>query len=163
MIPKLPRKIIVNKKFQLRMIALFVAHSIFLSLTFIIVSYVHFEGISNFGEQIALDHKHPLMIWAEEQSAIYTKSLFIAGSIITLISAVFSVALSHKIAGPIYRLTRAMKNAKLKSEKPTIAFRKDDFFHELAEAFNEMNTATEAVPIPDNVVPFKKEHNKKSA
>lgn len=61
-----------------------------------------------------------------------------------LISAIFAVIivcggglfLSHKVAGPLYRLTQHLKNSNKASGIP-VKFRNGDYFMEIQDAFNE--------------------------
>jgi len=57
--------------------------------------------------------------------------------VVVVFIAVFGILLSHRIAGPLYRLHRHMSEigqGKIQSE---VSFRKGDYFQELAGSFNE--------------------------
>jgi hypothetical protein len=63
--------------------------------------------------------------------------IFLATSIITFLTiAVGGLVLSHKVAGPLYRLTQHLKRSSPENIKP-VQFRKGDYFPEIQDAFNE--------------------------
>ncbi len=54
----------------------------------------------------------------------------------------FAFRMSHRIAGPLYRLKMAMLKTATGKKIKKLAFREKDYFQELADSFNEMNDAT---------------------
>ena len=49
------------------------------------------------------------------------------------------VILSHRVGGPIYQLNKYIEDLLAEKVKPrNIAFRKNDFFHNLADNFNKL-------------------------
>lgn len=67
----------------------------------------------------------------------FMSSIFLGCGILSFI-LIFTVSmiLSHKVAGPIYRMTNYLKDHSPKSKEP-LKFRKGDYFPELEQAFNE--------------------------
>jgi hypothetical protein len=58
-----------------------------------------------------------------------------------------SVYLSHKIAGPIFRLNRYLREmAQGKTSPQSLRFRKYDFFQDLADNFNEFQKSRGILP-----------------
>ena len=55
----------------------------------------------------------------------------------TILVFVVSIFISHKIAGPIYKLVKYMKGIRNGENLGQLFFRKGDYFPELAEEFNE--------------------------
>jgi len=51
--------------------------------------------------------------------------------------------LSHRVAGPIYRLRMTLKQIAIEKKPATVRFRKGDYTHELADDFNEAMRALE--------------------
>ena len=58
--------------------------------------------------------------------------------------AALSLFLSHRIAGPLYKLKKTMEAAAHGDIQTHLTFRKADHFKELAETFNTMTTAWKA-------------------
>ncbi len=62
-------------------------------------------------------------------------ALLVLGS---LVIGGLSLFASHRIAGPIFRLNKSLKNLASGHFDERITFRKQDYFHEVAENFNHM-------------------------
>jgi len=50
---------------------------------------------------------------------------------------VLSIVISHKIAGPLYKLSQYLKSIKDDNPKGKLFFRKGDYFQEIAESYND--------------------------
>ncbi len=50
---------------------------------------------------------------------------------------IIAIFLSHKVAGPMYKLKLFMRNIRETGEIKTLAFRKHDYFKEVADEFNQ--------------------------
>jgi len=132
------RTFLVNRPFQLRF-------SIFVCLWVVAISFVYpliiqqlFEALMRYAEkdpgsaplkqiQVAKEDLINLLFWSQV-------------GFVTL-AFMFSIFVSHRIAGPLYKLTEAMKKAKYSTLKEVIQFREKDYFKEIATAFNDMNVA----------------------
>jgi len=130
-------QLLINKRFQLKF-AFFVCSWIFaLSMIYPIIIYNVFEyflnsiGAVNPGSALSL----------EKIKGIENQVLMLLGVLQLLFLAItflLSVFLSHRIAGPLFKLRRAMDEVGRGNLDQRIAFRKKDHFIELQEAFNEM-------------------------
>jgi predicted DNA-binding protein YlxM (UPF0122 family) len=49
---------------------------------------------------------------------------------------IFSIFFSHRIAGPLYKLTTFLKNGRKGGKPATLFFRKNDYFKEIADEYN---------------------------
>lgn len=58
--------------------------------------------------------------------------------IFLLITFLLSIFLSHRIAGPLYKLRRAIEEVSRGNFDQRISFRKNDHFTELQDSFNDM-------------------------
>lgn len=57
---------------------------------------------------------------------------------------IYMLVYSHRLTGPVYKLTRHLEKASQSDELPKhIKFRKGDAFHELADSFNKFVTHLE--------------------
>ena len=66
-------------------------------------------------------------------------TLFIVTLIVTMaILSIGGILLSHKVAGPLYRLKRHMLDVAYGKTLRETGFRSGDFFHELADSFNKV-------------------------
>lgn len=63
--------------------------------------------------------------------------LGIAEAAIIALIFLFSIFLTHKIAGPMYKLSNHLKEIRGGKEITPLSFRKGDYFHEVAQELNE--------------------------
>jgi methyl-accepting chemotaxis protein len=71
--------------------------------------------------------------------------LVLAGSVVTLFGVLLVGLLeSHRTAGPIYNLTRALERYPLDGPRTRLKLRKDDHFRDLERSFNKMAAELEA-------------------
>ena len=92
------------------------------------------------GTQAGFASDHVYFQFIHMQEDIFQKVLSALALIVGLILVLGGLIISHKIAGPIYRMQKELNSMAAKDEvnlKP-IHFRKGDFFPELSAAFNSM-------------------------
>ena len=95
------------------------------------------------GEALGLPEDHAFFILIKEQRELMT-SIFVGVALfISFIIGLWGMFFSHRIAGPLYRLTRFFTEAKENTSKNQraklrpIFFRKNDFFLEVPDAIND--------------------------
>jgi len=133
------RNFLINPSFQLRFALYISSWMMGLSLMFLLILDEAFTMISDLlirdprGPEVAqvLAAKHELF-----------RSLYFIEAGFVLLVFVLSVFVSHRIAGPLYKLNRYMrdgaKNGRLLGD---LHFRSGDHFRELAESYNAMASA----------------------
>lgn len=129
---------LINKRFQLRF-AFFVCSWIFaLSMIYPIVIFNIFEFfIKSFTDGNSVI---PAMS-ADKVKTIENQVLVVLGIIQLVflgITFILTIFLSHRIAGPLFKLKRAIDEVRNGNLDQTIYFRKNDHFIELQDSFNEM-------------------------
>ena len=129
---------LINKKFQLKF-AFFVCSWIFaLSMIYPIIIYNLFEYFL----KIAADPTtHAGGLSVERVKAIENQVLFLLGMLQLLFLAItfmLSIFLSHRIAGPLFKLKNSLQEITRGNFDLRITFRKNDHFMELQDTFNEM-------------------------
>ncbi len=128
------RQIIINKRFQFRF-AFFVSSWVFaLSLFYPLVLEYVFDVIFRF---VALDPNGPALelIRLTQNSVVH--ELIVLEVVFLATIFVLSIFLSHRIAGPLFKLNRALKFA-AQGKTEDIRFREKDHFEELAVSYNEL-------------------------
>lgn len=130
------KKYLINPRFQL--LVVFWCLCLFLSILtiFAAANWYFFEELHSVARTAGISEEHVFFEFVNEQKAIMLK-LFIAASFFSF-WVIFSggIYLSHRIAGPLYRLTQHLLNAgPLDLEK--VKFRKGDYFKELEDAYNK--------------------------
>lgn len=133
------RRFIINPKFQFRfafyictwILALSAIFPLLLDQSFSLLAehVVSLPGGPDI--QQVLVAKRQLLLW------VYVLEVAFAGAVFAL-----SIFLSHRIAGPLYKLNEYFKEAAATGRlKPDLKFREHDHFKELAESYNAMVTA----------------------
>ena len=128
---------LINRSFQLKF-SLYVCSWIFiLSLIYPIIIYDVFSDFI----QVAVDVKNDSTMGSDLEEI--RKEIFMIVSLaqgaFIFIVFLLSIFLSHRIAGPIYKLTQAFNKASLDGKLVSnVRFRKKDNFLELEKAYNNM-------------------------
>lgn len=127
---------IINKKFQLKF-RFFVCTWIFaLSMVYPIIIYNIFEFfLKHIGDHSAAALTQDRVKDLQNQIVWILGALQIIFMVITFIISIF---LSHRIAGPLYKLRRAMDDVSKGNLDQRIVFRKNDHFTELQDSFNDI-------------------------
>ena len=66
------------------------------------------------------------------------KPLIIILPVVFAVLAIIVIFISHRIAGPLYRLKMYMEKVENGDYSVTLNFRKNDAIHDIAESFNRM-------------------------
>ncbi len=128
-------KFLINRRFQLKF-AFFVCTWIFaLSMIYPIIIYNVFEYFLKI-----LSAPHDVLTvdkvkYVENQVVVVLGVLQLLFLLITFLLSIF---LSHRIAGPLYKLRRAVEDVSKGNFDQRITFRKNDHFVELQDSFNGM-------------------------
>jgi hypothetical protein len=127
---------LINPPFQWAMIRWAILISLVNSFISILAFAAFFRRLVIAGVQQSIPYNSPyFQALTQEKSRlilIFGLTTFLSVCMITG----FGIFISHKIAGPIYRLSRYLKNTDPKKDLPDLHFRKDDFFKDLADDFN---------------------------
>ena len=140
------KTLLINPAFQFNFIAYCGLTSLMASLAFYIATTVFMNQLEAFGESLNLSDNHIFWKVLEVHHHNLNYLFFVTALILFFIQVIIGLFYSNKIAGPIYRLTREVKQAKSLNELPIISHREDDLFGELYEAINEKVMQEE----PDN-------------
>jgi methyl-accepting chemotaxis protein len=130
---------LINKKFQLKF-AFYVCSWIFaLSMVYPIIIYNIFEYFLQLMAQSGGVAHGGLTV--EKIKAVENQVLLLLGVLQLLflgITFMLSIFLSHRIAGPLYKLKKSMSEVARGNMDVRISFRKNDHFMELQDTFNDM-------------------------
>lgn len=129
---------LINKKFQLKF-AFYVCSWIFaLSMVYPLIIYNIFEYFLQMVSQGADAHG---VITVEKIKAVENQVLLLLGILQLLflgITFMLSIFLSHRIAGPLYKLKKSMEEVARGNLDLRITFRKNDHFMDMQDTFNDM-------------------------
>jgi len=128
---------LINRRFQLRF-AFFVCSWVFaLSMVYPIIIYNLFEYFLNLASNPATAE----VLSVEKIRMIQNQVLLLLGVLqilFLLITFMLSIFLSHRIAGPLYKLRNSMEDVAKGNFDSRMQFRKNDHFMELQDTFNDM-------------------------
>ncbi|MBC75436.1 MAG: hypothetical protein CME64_05410 [Halobacteriovoraceae bacterium] len=137
-IPFHRRKFLINTDFQFPFIARMVVVNLLTMAILFIGLYLIFYRFNFLGNELGFEADHRFYEFVREQFVIISALFLGAALSSSLVLAVYAVFLSHRIAGPLENLKIRFKQLKANAPKNCkTCFRKDDFFHDLASAYND--------------------------
>lgn len=130
------RQFIINPRFQYRMIG----NSMILGAIIVGVLYLAnvylFYRLQETGKNIGLPPEHVYFMFINQQKILMNWIFFVTASVVGVVVFVWSLVNSNRIAGPIYRLCKHLRELTEKNTVDDVNFRKDDYFPELADSIN---------------------------
>ena len=132
--------LLINPRFQWTLIGYtaFVATLILISI-YGLISF-GFHEFGQIGTLAGLPPDHIYFQFIEMQKATFNRVILSIAVVVGFILLVGGLFISHRIAGPIYRMQKELQS--MSEENPVelrpIHFRKGDFFPELAATFNSL-------------------------
>ncbi len=124
------RKIfLINKSFQLRFAFYVCSWLIALSFAYPLIISNLFDYFIRY---MALDPSGPALSTLESARSDLLWLLVLMQIVLILLTFLISIFMSHKIAGPLYRLDKYFKDVKAGHLGEPVRFRKSDYFQELA-------------------------------
>ena len=134
------RSILINPKFQWTLIG----YAAFIAIVILISVYGLFSfGFHEFvqiGHQAGLPDDHVYFQFIKMQESTFLRVILAIAFFVGTILTIGGLAVSHKIAGPLYRLQKEFLNMASKPDPSLhkIKFREGDFFPEVPRAFNAL-------------------------
>jgi sterol desaturase/sphingolipid hydroxylase (fatty acid hydroxylase superfamily) len=128
--------ILINKPFQYSILAWFSFLSIILISIFYSTIWYFFYNLKKEAVSVGLPPDHIFFTFINEQKSIMDNVFIVSSIIALLVILIGGLILSHKVAGPLYRLTKHLQ-AHDKNNTPPLKFRKGDYFPEIEKSFND--------------------------
>lgn len=134
--PTFKRRIfLLNKTFQLRF-AFYVCSFLFaLSFAYPLIISNTFDF---FIKTMSGDPTAPAVIYLEDTRRELLSMLILMEIVFLTIAFVISIFLSHRVAGPLFKLGRYFRDARDGNIEQKLFFRKNDYFKELVGDYNGM-------------------------
>lgn len=128
----------VNPRLQLQLILganilALISVALISTLMFYTESQVH-----NYGAALNLAPNHPFLAFVAKQEADFARMCLVIGIVQFALFNATAIFLSHRIAGPLYRLERHLEGVAEGKEPNDVKFRKGDLYQSLAEACNKL-------------------------
>ncbi|MFT7219441.1 MAG: methyl-accepting chemotaxis protein [Candidatus Azotimanducaceae bacterium] len=133
------RNYLINPEFQLRFMA-YISIAVLAGLSVLYLSNLwYFDLLLDQGYELGLDPGHPYYAFIEDQRTLLHRTYACVSVIVFVLLMTFALFLSHRIAGPVYRLKVQMRDIVAKNgDVRPVHLRSKDFFPEVAEEMNEM-------------------------
>ncbi len=130
---------LINKNFQLRFSLYSLAPMMIAVLLFWISVEIFFYKMILLGQKYNLPAGHGYYQLISAQKSELHLIIIITTIILSVVFFIWSIFISHRIAGPFFKMKRYLDNAKSLEEvtQGELFFRKKDFFQEIPEAFNQ--------------------------
>ncbi len=129
------RIFLINKRFQFRFAFYVCSWLIALSFAYVMVISTLFDYFIRY---VAADPMGPAIAGLEKTRSDLLWLLVLMQGILIILTFLVSIFMSHKIAGPLYRLRKFFQEARTGNIEQRLRFRKGDYFPELAEDYNGM-------------------------
>lgn len=130
------KKVLINPKFQLNYIKHTVVLSLLVLATFYFSTLMHFNNFKSKGIAAGLPEDHIFFEFIKGQQSSMDILFLVSGVIAILVIVGYGVYLSHRVAGPLYRLQKYLEESQEGGPEKPLKFREGDYFGELADAIN---------------------------
>lgn len=127
---------LINKDFQFSIIRWFSVLAFILVGIYYLSMHLFFDSITKEAIAAGLAPDHVFFVYINEQKRFMVNVFLITSLIAILVIFIGGLLLSHKVAGPIYRLVQHLSTHN-KDSVPPLKFRKGDYFPEVEAAFND--------------------------
>lgn len=129
------QSLLVNRRFQIKF-SFFVVSWIFaLSMVYPLITHTLFEYFISF---LKIHAPQADLAGLETVKTEFLRLLILLHVVFITVIFLISLFMSHKIAGPLYKLRKCIADAKNGNYDVICRFRKYDHFSELADDFNDL-------------------------
>ncbi len=133
----------INKKFQLTFILYTLIPSILsLLVMYAVIDFYFAELISN-GKEVGLTSNHPYFRLISDQMSLMNKGFIGLVFFNIIFFFLWGAIVSHKIAGPLYRLCMHFEQIAKTKKWEKLSFRPNDFFQEIPAVVNKVKDSME--------------------
>lgn len=132
------KNFLIYPNFQLKLISFFILINLVNFCIFFISTRYFFYSFEGKGDALGIPRGHIFFRFIDGLKGDMN-FIFLTSAVITLIFVLLGgLIISHKAAGPLYRLLIELKGMKDNKELKKISFRKGDYLKEIEENFNEV-------------------------
>lgn len=132
---------LVNKEFQLKFIFYILIPNVACLLVFNVLINLYFMSLIKQGQNLNLSADNPYFAMVNNQVSFMNTAFIGLIVLVSCFSIIYGLLLSHKIAGPLYRLKTHLMNSAESLEIKTLNFRPGDFFLDIPVAYNKFKEA----------------------
>lgn len=133
---------LIHPRFQLLFVGIMLAIAAIVTFVTHAITQYYLHEFESRALELGLSIDHPLFALVNQQRSEMTFTFWGSALVIWVLLFVGGLALSHLIAGPVYRMLTHMNRLAREGQTPEtlhpVEFRKGDFFPELAQAYNRV-------------------------
>ena len=130
-------RFLVQPAFQIKFMIYIICFAAFGIAVLYASNYFYFTRLITQGQELGLAPDHVYFEFIENQKNLLNITFFSVSAIVFGGLFIAGLALSHKIAGPVYRIQAYLQTLYRDGEPPgKLKFRDGDFFPEVAELVN---------------------------
>lgn len=135
---RLFKNYLIYPSFQWRLISFIMLICMITPISLYIFQFMAFQDLLAEGKNVNLPDTHPYFVFMlKYQSSLYKILLYSFAASFAL-AFIFGILVTHKVAGPLVKMRNCFNEIADKAQPDQeITFRKGDFFHDLAEAYNK--------------------------
>jgi hypothetical protein len=130
------KNFLINPRFQLKFLAYTIGVAIFAIAAFYASDAYFFYKFRELGKGLGLPDDHVFFEFLAERKAQKNVYYAVTATSVIGILTVWGVLMSHRIAGPMYRLRKHLNSVATGETKEDVRFRTGDYFSEVADAYN---------------------------
>ncbi|MEE4192431.1 MAG: hypothetical protein V2I66_12690 [Halieaceae bacterium] len=125
--------------FQLRFMMYIIGFALFGIIVLYASNHIYFQRLIGQGQQLGLAPDHVYFEFVNQQREVLNATFVLVAALVLGGLVLVGLVLSHKIAGPIYRIQLHLREVREQGASSTpLAFRDGDFFPEVAELVDEL-------------------------
>lgn len=132
------RQYVINPKFQRGLVARVFAVLMLNNIAVYFSINYFFSRFYQKASELNIPVENSLVQFVGEQQSVFTYLIVVAMSCTFLIVMFFGIFYSHRIAGPIHKMTMELDKMGAEKKLESVSIRKGDYFQELVDAFNRM-------------------------
>ncbi len=131
------RKIyLINPRFQMQFMGWMGGIAFSVVGVFSIAHLIFFKNLRMIAKEGGLAANHVFFKFIQDREAELNNITLYTAIVVLLVVIIAGLLLSHKIAGPLYRFHQHLKKSTEEKKLSTVAFRKGDYFNEIADEYN---------------------------
>ena len=130
---------LIDKKFQLGVIYKFLALSFVNVVSFYLIIIYFFNDLNQRASEVGLDKKHIFFSFLNDQNQFMNYLFIIVGILNVVLIVCAGIYYSHKVAGPLYRLSKFFQSVNSVKDLAEVKVRDGDYVGDLQDSINEMS------------------------
>ena len=130
------KNLLIEPNFQIQLMSYFVGLFIFAVASLYFVNFYFFWTLKEKATAVGIPLQHVFFTYLNDQKRVLDTLFFILAFFNLLVLAVVGFFVSHRIAGPYYKIKKHLQG--LNSESPDLRLRKNDFLKEIEPIVNDL-------------------------